>query len=305
MSRITFFISEAFRALRRQAAPSLAATVSVVVTTLLLGVLIPVLRASEGTANEVREQIGINMYLYPDANRADVERVHKKVKAIPHVAAVEYVSPQEGLEQLSRDLEREGSANLTDELPGNENPIPPAFRIDLDDADNLEAVTADLQPVGANGEPEPIDQVIQEVKDERADATDIRQVTGAVQIILIVIGALLLVASLLLVANTIRLSIYARRREVEVMRLVGATNWFIRWPFVIEGILVGVTGAVVAVGLLTLGKLLIVDPLADDFDLINNFETMPFVPLVLALIGSAIIVSALGSGVTLRRFLRI
>jgi cell division transport system permease protein len=305
MSRLTFFISEAFRALRRQAAPSLAATVSIVVTTLLLGVLIPVLRASEGTANEVREQIGVNVFLYSDANRADVERVHKKIKAIPHVAALEYVSPQEGLKQLSKDLDKEGSGGLTDELPGNQNPIPPAFRVDLDDPDNLEAVTADLQPAGANGEPKPLDQVIQEVRDARADASDIRKVTGAVKIILIVIGALLLVASLLLVANTIRLSIYARRREVEVMRLVGATNWFIRWPFVIEGMLVGLAGAVVAVGLLTLGKLVIVDPLADDFDLINNFGTMPFLPLVLALVGSAIIVSALGSGVTLRRFLRI
>ena len=78
--------------------------------------------------------------------------------------------------------------------------------------------------------------------------------TGAVKIVLTVIAALLLVASLLLVGNTIRLSIYARRREVEVMRLVGATNWFIRWPFMIEGVIVGFSGAALAVGILWLGK---------------------------------------------------
>jgi cell division transport system permease protein len=120
-----------------------------------------------------------------------------------------------------------------------------------------------------------------------------------------VIAALLLVASLLLVANTIRLSIYARRREVEVMRLVGATNWFIRWPFMIEGVLVGLSGAVIAVAILTLGKVTIVDPLADNFALVDNFSTVGFLPLVVVLIVSAIVVSALGSGVTLRRFLRI
>jgi cell division transport system permease protein len=303
MGRLTFFISEAFRALRRQAAPSLAATVSIVVTTLLLGVLIPVLRASEGTANEVREQINVRVFLYGDADRADVERVKKKIHAVPHVASTEYISPSEGLKELRTRLEGSEREELTEELHGN--PIPPAFRVDLDDPENLEAVMADLQPVGKSGEQKPLDSVIESVNDSREDAKDIRQVTSAVKIILIVIGALLLVASLMLVANTIRLSIYARRREVEVMRLVGATNWFIRWPFVIEGILVGLGGAAVAVALLALGKVVIVDPLADDFALIDNFASVAFVPLVLALIGSAIVVSALGSGVTLRRFLRI
>ena len=92
------------------------------------------------------------------------------------------------------------------------------------------------------------------------------------------IAGLLLIASLLLVANTIRLSIYARRREVEVMRLVGATNWFIRWPFMIEGVIVGIAGAGIAVGILVLGKVTIVDPLADDFALVDNLSTMGFGP---------------------------
>ncbi len=122
---------------------------------------------------------------------------------------------------------------------------------------------------------------------------------------LLVIAVLLLVASLLLVANTIRLSIYARRREVEVMRLVGATNWFIRWPFMIEGMIVGLTGAVIAVGILVLGKVTIVDPLAESFNLIDNFSSVSFLPLVAMLIASAVVVSAIGSGVTLRRFLRV
>ena len=89
-----------------------------------------------------------------------------------------------------------------------------------------------------------------EVRDARQDASKITRVTGAVTVVLAILAVLLLIASLMLVGNTIRLSIYARRREVEVMRLVGATNWFIRWPFMIEGVIVGLAGAVIAVGIL-------------------------------------------------------
>ena len=106
---------------------------------------------------------------------------------------------------------------------------------------------------GANGKPKPISPAIEKVNNSQQVANKIRTVTNAVKIILSVIAVLLLVASLMLVANTIRLSVYARRREVEVMRLVGATNWFIRWPFVIEGLMVGLLGAGLAVGP-TLGR---------------------------------------------------
>jgi cell division transport system permease protein len=89
------------------------------------------------------------------------------------------------------------------------------------------------------------------------------------------------------------------------MKLVGATNWFIRWPFVFEGLIVGLFGAALAVGILWVGKLTIIDPLSENFVLIDNFSTIGFVPLVATLMAAAVVVSALGSGVTLRRFLRV
>ena len=120
--------------------------------------------------------------------------------------------------------------------------------------------------------------------------------------------ALLIVASLMLVGNTIRLSIFTRRREVEVMRLVGATRWFIRWPFLIEGVVVGFVGGLVA----------ILDPVdRQDHDrrpaerhLLLRWRpqhnsTIAFPALIAILFGAAILVSTIGSGVTLRRFLRV
>jgi cell division transport system permease protein len=132
-------------------------------------------------------------------------------------------------------------------------------------------------------------------------------VTSALKIILTVITALLVLASLMLIGNTIRLSIYTRRREVEVMRLVGATRWFIRWPFMIEGVVVGFIGGLLAILILWLGKITVVDPLSDSFNFLaaQNNSTLGFPALVAILFAASIFVSTIGSGITLRRFLKV
>jgi cell division transport system permease protein len=119
------------------------------------------------------------------------------------------------------------------------------------------------------------------------------------------LAGLLVLAAVALVANTIRLSIFARRREVEVMKLVGASNWFIRWPFVIEGMIVGFFGGLLAVLLLTALKETLIDPLSEDFALLAAPDTIDFPVLVVLLMLACVVVSALGSGITLRRFLRV
>lgn len=302
MSRLLFFIREASRALKRNAAPSLAAIVTIVVTVLLLGVLIPVLYSTQSKTEDVREQIGLDVFLYQEVRptEAQVARLQSTIESVRHVTSAEYVSKHEAIPILK---ERIGDDDILAQL--RQNPLPAKFDVFLDDPDNLEAVRTKLAPPDAHGRPEPFSPLVQEVKDSREEASEIRAVTGAVKIVLTVIAILLLLASLMLVGNTIRLSIYARRREVEVMRLVGATAWLIRWPFVIEGLIVGFVGAAMAVAILTLGKVTIVDPLSERFDLVANLQTIDFLPLVAVLVACAMVVSALGSGITLRRFLRV
>jgi cell division transport system permease protein len=300
MSRFGFFLQEAIRALRRSAAPSVAAIVTIVVTVLLLGVLVPVFQTTQGKAEEVREQLLLKVFLYDDATKGEVDGLQKRIENVPHVSSTEYVSKQQAVKILKERLDDD---SILDEL--NNNPLPASFNVRVDDADNLETVRSDLAPPNSKGQPEPISPIIQEVQDSRSEAGKIRAVTGAIKIVLTAITALLLVASLGLVGNTIRLSIYARRREVEVMRLVGATNWFIRWPFILEGLVVGLIGAGTAVVILWLGKVTIVDPLSDRFALVAAQNTIDFLPLVGVLIVSAMAVSALGSGITLRRFLQV
>ena len=302
MSRVFFFIGEGLRALRRSTAPSIAAITTVAVTVVLLGILIPVLQATSNKTDDVRDQVSLRVFLYPDGTQDEVNALQSRIEGIPHVKSVEFIDKDEALTKLEGFLEDD---EVLTALPEGRNPLPASFEIQPDDLDNLESISGALQPPTSSGDPQPISPIIEEVRDSREDATPIREVTGFVKVFLIVLSAVLVLASLLLVANTIRLSIYARRREVEVMQLVGATNWFIRWPFMVEGLICGFLGAMAAVALLFMGKVTILDPLSDSVNLIAASQTMHFLPLAALLLAVAMGVSALGSGFTLRRFLKV
>lgn len=300
MSRVLFFTREAFTALRRNAAPSIAATVTVAVTVVLIGVLVPVIFAAQGKTQDVREQIGLKVFLTDGAKPEQINALRQRIAGTPNVESVEYISKKDAVPILE---ERLGDEDALAQL--RRNPLPASFTVYPDDPNQLEAVQAALQPVNAQGRPQPISPIIDEVNASRQDAAPIREVTSGLQVWLLCIAILLGFTSLLLVANTIRLSIYSRRRDIEVMRLVGATGWFIRWPFVIEGILVGFLGAIIAVAFLWLGKLIVSDPLTQNFAFIDDLRTVAFVPLILLLLAGSMVVAAIGSGFTLRRFLRV
>jgi cell division transport system permease protein len=309
MSRFVFFTREAFRALRRNGAPSLAAIVTTVVTVVLLGVLIPVFQTTQAKSDQIRESLEFRVPVFDDATNAEISDLQRKLEAIPHVAAVRFITKPEALAEFKDSYGKKKVEESITQL-GGRNPLPANFSVKADDAANLGAVRAAVTPPGPNGKPKPLSSIIPtegSTFEPQQGVKKIEQVTSALKIVLSVITALLIAASLLLVGNTIRLSIYTRRREVEVMRLVGATRWFIRWPFMIEGVVVGFAGGLVAILILWLGKITIVDPLSSTFSFLaaQNDSTLSFPLLVAILFASAVLVSAIGSGVTLRRFLKV
>ena len=302
MSRILFFFSEAFRALRRNGAPTLAAVVTTVVTLVLLGVLIPIFQTAQAKSNEVRSELAINFALYGDATGAEVSNAKGAVEAVPGVASVEYISKQEALATLKSELK---DKTIVEEL--HTNPLPASLLVKADDASDLPQIEKEVMGTAGGDKANPISPAISNPFSRQQSTAKIEKVTSALKIVLTVLMALLVVASVMLVGNTIRLSIFTRRREVEVMRLVGATRWFIRWPFLIEGVVVGFLGGAVAILILWIGKTTIVDPLSDtnSFAAAQHDATLAFPVLAAVLFAAAIVVSTLGSGVTLRRFLRV
>lgn len=294
-----FALREALRALRRNAVPSFAAMATVLVTVLVLGVFIPVVQATTGAADEVRSRVIADVYLTVNPTRTDIERVQRVLERdVPGVARVQFISK----EQAYR-AERERHPEYYDLL--GKNPLPDTFRVTPESPDDIGEIRDFLTPVAPGGGRASIDPAIDEVRDREEDTPKILSATRVIKLTMGGLAVLLGVASVLLVANTIRLSLYARRREVEVMKLVGATDWFIRWPFVIEGILVGAFGGLLAVLLLGVSKVALLDPLRATFPLLAAAETMNFGLLMVILLFAAVGVSALGSGLSLRRFLRV
>ena len=297
--RIGFFLREATRSLRRSAVPSFAAVATVLVTMLVLGVFIPVVQATTGAANEIRGKLLLDVYLKPDATKADAARVRGVIAdRTPNVKSVTYISKQRAYqEQVKRNPEAY-------RLLGR-NPLPDTLRIVPRDPGQIGQIADALEPKGPSGARAPVDPAIDQVKNRRDETSKILSATRVVKLSMALLAVLLIAASILLIANTIRLSLFARRREVEVMRLVGATNWFIRWPFVIEGVIVGALGGIVAILLLAVGKIALIDPLADDFALVAAPKTVSFAVLIGVLLAASVGVSAAGSGLSLRRFLRV
>ncbi len=297
--RVSFFLREATRSLRRNAVPSFAAMASVLVTMLVLGVFIPMVQATTGAANEVRGKVLVDVFLKTNATDADVERVRRVLtQDTAHVGNVTYVSKAEAYAKEKRQNPE------AYELLGS-NPLPDTFRVSPDSPGNVGKLRDALAPVTPSGERTVADPAIDEVKNRRDETTKILSATRVVKLSMALLAGLLVLASILLISNTIRLSLFARRREVEVMKLVGATDWFIRWPFVIEGIIVGAMGGVMAILLLLIGKVAFIDPLKQDFSLIAAPETLNFGVLIIVLLLASVAVSAAGSGLSLRRFLRV
>jgi cell division transport system permease protein len=300
--RPRFFLAEAIRSIRANVAVSIAATVTVLIAVFILGAFIPSFLYVQSTVDSQKERVDIRAYISDSAKVAQVNALQNRIVQLQEqglVAEFTYINKDQALAELR---ERLKDPSITDYL--SSNPIPANFRIKPASAEQAQEVVADLRTQAAIDPTQGDDGVSygKETTDKLLTVARFIQWAGLALI------TILLVASILLIGNTIRLSIFARRREVEVMKLVGATNWFIRWPFVIEGVICGLVGAVLSVALLWAVKVGVVDQWIDGTDSAlqrDEATTIGFPLLGLLLIAAGAIVGATGSGITLRRFLKV
>jgi cell division transport system permease protein len=259
----------------------------------LLGLFIALFSWVNSWTDHVRKDVIVKVFFEqaPEATDAQINAVRAKIQTFPETKTVVFVSKEEALARM-----KEKYPTLVEGLVGN--PLPNAFEVTPNDADQVSALAARLDPL-----PPGVDKVdYAQKKTER-----ILSVTNVIKYIFLLGSVILMIASTILIANTIRLSIFSRRREVEVMKLVGASNWFVRGPFMLEGMICGLIGAIAAIILLVLAKevaLPVIEGHSSTFSE-EDVHALSFPLTALILIGVALAVGAAGSGITLRRFLRV
>jgi cell division transport system permease protein len=289
--RTKLFFSEAVRSIGANISTTIAATMTVLIGMFLLGLFIALFSWVNSWTDHVRKDVIVKVFFVQDSTEQQINAVRSKALTFPETKSVVFISKEEALKRM-----RERYPELTQNL--SSNPLPPAFEVTPKDADQVKALADRLQPL-----PVGVDKVdYAEKKTQR-----ILAVTNVIKYIFLLGSLILLAASTILIANTIRLSIFSRRREVEVMKLVGASNWFIRGPFMLEGVICGLIGALAAVVLLVLAKefaLPVIEGHSSTFRE-DDVHALSFPLVAIILVGVSLLVGAAGSGITLRRFLQI
>ena len=294
MARISFFLKEAFGSLRRNYFMTIAALVTVFLSIIVLGGVLVFVYTTDALLAEVESKVEITVYLVtdPDPEPTDVENMQNEIMSWSEVKSSTFVSKEDALERLKEDFK--DNPEILEGLTGN--PLPASFEISLDDPQTVDTVAARF-----DGDP-----IVDEVSYGKEIADRIFSFTSQARNFLLIFIVLLGIVAILLISNTIRLSIFARKREVEIMKLVGATNWFIRWPFIIEGITVGFFGALVAAVVVLVANSVLVGRIRGSMPFMAvPLDAVPYVIVTIILLAVGVVIGAAGSGIGLRRFLKV
>lgn len=288
-----YFVREAILSIKRNRLMSIASVSTVTISLLMLGIFAIMIINMNNLANILESQVQVTAYIKEGMETEDKEALGEEIRAIEGVTKVEFIGKQEALERFS---ERLGEQKELLESLGDNNPLPDSFEIHVDTPERVKEVVEKVKTMEAIEET----RFGQEVIEQLFSLTRILRVGGVVLIIFLAL------ATLFIISNTIRITVFSRRKEVNIMKYVGATDWFIRWPFLLEGMLLGLFGSLLAVILLSWVYSMIVDQVHASLaflPMVPRWPMLPYASLLLVIAGTGI--GALGSSISLRKFLRV
>ena len=276
---IEYYFREVLVSMIRNRWMTFASIGTVAVSLFVLGVFLILVMNINKMASSLESQVQISVYIndqLPEAGRKEIERMTRELKS---VAAVEYVPREQALKILR---ERLGENKKILDALGESNPLPNSFLVTVKTADDVKKTAAAIADLYG----------VDEVKYGQDVAANLFELTHLMRLFGVILMALLLFATIFIISNTIRLTVFARRKEIAIMKYVGATDWFIRWPFILEGLRSFYSAMITR----------IYESLAF-FPMVEQYPFMQY--LTIALIGAGILIGILGSTVSLKRFMEV
>ena len=243
-STIRYFLKEGFSGLKKNLLMTVASIIAVAACISIMSFSYCVVSTLQYMLDQMEDSIGISVFLKGDLTSEDIENMKTTISGLDHVTNVTYISPADALDQLKDQWGADEDIFIG--LDDTNNPLSHSFQVELDQIESQDAVLAELQKI------EGVDKVEygQSLSEMLMSVSNVFQVAGI--LVMLVLG----VISVMIIINTIRISVMNRRVEINIMKYVGATDWFIRWPFIIEVIIIGLIGAVLPmlVGMPMYGK---------------------------------------------------
>lgn len=292
-SSIRYFWSEALKSLFRNRFMTIASILTVTLSMFILGMFLCVVFNIDHAATYLESQVEMSIYLKEDLTTPQVMEVGKHLKALPGVESVSFVNKDEALAQFKEQLGEQ--AGILEAVNGN--PLPASYSLSFDTPTHLKQAAVIVSEYKAV---ESV-QYGQDIIEQLYKVAQFIRIAGAV-IIVFLAGA-----ELFIISNTIRLTVFARRREIQIMKYVGATNGFIRWPFIYEGVVIGIIGSGIASIFIWEGYQLVLAKINEaGLVFLPLMRVYPFMMyIVLSLLTAGVFIGALGSAISLRKYMKV
>jgi len=320
-TNVGYSFKEAISHFFRNWTTSLGAVITIFLSLFIIGLFIMGSAMLNSVIGTVEDQVVINAFISDDADQADVQAFEAELKTWNNVKSVTYKDKDDALAEYTSKMS--GNADATMSALDGQNPLPASFAIEMDDPSKVESTAeklkkdADFQKIADDGDVNASGLYGQAVRCAQEEVTRLFQVTNYIRIAAVVLVGLLTFIAFIFINNTIRLSITARRREIAIMRLVGASNGFIRGPFITEGVLQAILGSLLSIGVLELLRNLMIPRLQESIGWVAvcppRAESSTSFPLPMqyylvtyaALILVGVIIGLFGSAIAMRRYLRV
>ncbi|MBQ7548840.1 MAG: permease-like cell division protein FtsX [Clostridia bacterium] len=292
--RIGYLTKEGFRNVWVNRLMSVASVAVLMSCLVMLGIAFMLIVNVQSIMGDIESQNVVMVYLEEDATETEVETAEREILALDNVKKCEYIDKDTAFKQQIEDLGTDATY-----FEGVENPLPDLFKVSISDMTRFESTVSALKNINN----------VDTVRDNKDIASTLIQIRKTVTYVSFGIIVVLLIISLFIIANTVRITMFSRRLEINIMKSVGATNWFIRWPFIVEGMVLGIIAGILSTGVVW-GVYKLIDPTVTSlFTMISrDFSVEPFTSYVLYILAAFIIIGifsgGIGSLISIQKYLR-